>query len=340
MSAPMAASMPSLSEDAPRLRIKTLLTACLLLVGLGVAAGAGADSYPDQPIHLIVPFPPGGPASVVAQAVAPQLGERLGQNVIVEHRSGADGIVGSDDVARAQPDGYTLLLATSSHVIHPGTYNSLPFDTEKAFAPVSLLVTAQYVLVVNPSLPVETVEELIGYAKKYPGKLTYATGGLGGPTQMAFELFKITTGISAAPIAYDGGAAALNAVAKGEAEMMMAPIITAMSIVKDGRLRALAVSGRHPSPAAPGLPTIAETLPGYSAVSWYGILAPAATPQAVIRRLNSELDRIVHEPETEKRLAAIGGEAVGGPASTLASLIHEEIPRWRRVAREAGIHIE
>ena len=332
MSVPMAAFM--------RLRSDMLLRLCLLVAALVWCSIAGADSYPDHPIRFVVPFPPGGPASIVADIIGPQLGERLGQKVLIENRGGADGIVGSDDVARAQPDGYTLLLATSSHVIHPGTYNSLPFDTEKAFAPVSLLVTTQYVLVVNSSLPADSIEELIGYAKSHPGKLTYASGGLGGPSQMAFELFKISAGITAAPIAYDGGAAALDAVAKGQAEMALAPLISAIPMIKEGRLRALAVSGKNPSPAAPELPTISETLPGYSAVSWYGVLAPAGTPAVVIKRLNTELDHIVHEPETEKRFAAIGGEAIGGPPSTLASLIHEEIPRWRRVAKEAGIHIE
>src|SRR5215472_14778546 len=292
MSALMAAFMPFRSEMLFRL--------CLVLAVLWLG-GARADAYPDRPIHLIVPFPPGGPGSVVAEIIAPPLGERLGQKVVVENRSGVDGIVGSDAVANAAPDGYTLLLATSSHVIHPATYNSLPFDTDKAFASVSLLVTTQYVLVVNPSLPVESVEELI---------------------------------------AYEGGADALHAVVKGDAEMMMAPLISAVPLIQEGKLRALAVTGRHPAPAAPELPTIAETLPGYSAVSWYGVLAPAGTPAAVINRLNSELDRIVHEPEMQKRFASIGGEAIGGPPSTLASLIRREIPRWWRVAKEAGIHIE
>jgi tripartite-type tricarboxylate transporter receptor subunit TctC len=312
----------------------------LLLVALGLCGGVVADSFPSHAVHLIVPFPPGGPASVVADMVGPELGKRLEQGVVLENRGGADGIVGSDFVAKAPPDGYTLLLATSSHVIHPGTYNSLPFDAETAFAPVSLLLISQYVLVVNPSLPAESVEELIGYARSHPGKLTCASAGLGGPSQMAFELFKITAGINVAHVAYEGGAAALLAVAKGEAQLMMSPIISAIPMMQDGRLRGLAVSGRHRAPAAPELPTIAQTLPGYSAVSWYGILAPAGTPGAVITRLNAELDRIVHEPETVKRFAAIGGEIVGGPPSTLASLIHDEIPRWKRVAKEAGIHIE
>jgi tripartite-type tricarboxylate transporter receptor subunit TctC len=328
----MAAFMP--------LRFEMLLRLCLLVAALGMCSIAGADTYPDRPIRLVVPFPPAGPAGVVADIVGQQLGERLGQRVVIENHAGADGIVGTDLVAKASPDGYTLLLATSSHVLHPGTYNSLPFDTEAAFAPVSLLLTTQYVLVVNPSLPVESVEELIGYARSHPGSLTYASGGLGGPTQMAFELFKISAGITVEQKTYEGGAAALAAVVKGDAQTMMAPLISAMPMVQDGQLRALAVTGRHPSPAALELPTIAQTLPGFSAASWYGVLAPAGTPAAVIKRLNTELDRIVHEPETKKRFAAIGGEAIGGPPSTLASLIHEEIPRWRRVAKEAGIHIE
>lgn len=335
----MAVSMPSRSEPAAR-RCGTLFRVCLSLIVGGWLGSADAGGYPDKPIHLVVPFPQGGPADVVAKAVGPPLGERLKQSVLIEYRSGADGIIGSDFVAKAVPDGYTLLLATSAQVIHPATYNLLPFDTETAFAPISLLVTSQSVLVVTPSLPVESVEELIRYAKEHPGKLVYASGGLGGPTQMAFELFRITAGISVANVSYDGAAAALLAVAQGEAQAMMAPIITAMPMVEDGRLRALAVTGRHPAPAAPELPTIAGTLPGYSAVSWYGILAPAGTPQSVINVLNTDLDQIVHEPETEKRFAAIGGEPVGGSASTFASLIHAEIARWRRVAKEAGIHIE
>jgi tripartite-type tricarboxylate transporter receptor subunit TctC len=319
--------------------MKASIRLCLALI-FGFSGGAGAASYPDRPIHMIVPFPSGGPAGVVADIIGPELGERVEQKVIIENRSGADGIVGSEFVAEAPPDGYTLLLVTNSHVIHPATYAALPFDTEAAFAPVSLLVTAQYVLVVNPSLPVESVEELIAYAKSHPGGLTYASGGLGGPTQLAFELFRLTAGISVGQVTYDGGAAALLAVAKGEAQVMMAPILAAIPMVQDGRLRALAVSGRHAAASMPELPTISGTLPGFSAVSWFGILAPAGTPAAVITRLNTEFDRIVHQPQVEKRFAEIGGEAVGGPPSTLASVIHEEIARWRRVAKEAGIHIE
>src|SRR6516164_8332913 len=230
--------------------------------------------------------------------------------------------------------------ASSTHTIHPGTYGKLPFDTEKAFAPVSLLVASQLILVVNPSLPVESVEDLLAYAKSHPRMLRYASGGLGGPTQLAFVLFKITTGAEIIHAPYDGGAAALNAIASDEAQVMLAPLVAALPMVQDGRLRALAVSGAHRAPAAPELPTIAETLPGFTAVAWFGVLAPAGTPAPVVARLSAEFDHIVHDADTEKQFAAIGGEPVGGSPATFAAFIRAEIPKWIRVARETGIHIE
>ena len=320
--------------------MRALVRLFVLLVVLGVGGHASWAAFPDRAIHIVVPFPPGGPIDVVAQIVGPRLGERLGQSVIIDHVAGDDGITGSDRVAKSAPDGYTLLLASSTHTIHPGTYGKLPFDTEKAFAPVSLLLAAQFVLVVNPSLPVDSVEELIHYAKNYPGKLRYATGGLGGPTQLAFELLKITTGADLTHAPFDGGAAALNAVAEDKAQVMLAPIITALPMIHDGKLRGLAVSGSHHAPAAPELPTIAETFAGFSAVSWYGVLAPAGTPSAVITRLSGELDAIVRQPDVVKQFAALGGEPVGGSPATFAALIRAEIPKWIRVSKEAGIRIE
>jgi tripartite-type tricarboxylate transporter receptor subunit TctC len=320
--------------------MKAPVRVILLLIVLGLCGTARAAGYPDRPIHIVVPFPPGGPVDAVARIVGPKLGERLGQSVVIDNVTGDDGIIGDDKVAKAPPDGYTLLLASSTLTIHPGTYGKLPFDTEKAFAPISLLLATQFVLVVNPSLPIDSVEELIAYAKSHPRKLRYASGGPGGPTQLAFVLFKITTGAEIIHAPYDGGAAALNAVASDEAQVMLAPIITAVSMIHDGRLRGLAVSGAHPAPAAPDLPTIAATLPGFTAVAWFGVLAPAGTPAAIISRLSAEFDRIVHEPDTEKRFAAIGGEPVGGSPATFAGFIHQEISRWIRVAKEAGIHIE
>jgi len=319
--------------------MRVLVRLCLALILVGVCGDAGA-AFPDRAIHIVVPFPAGGPVDVVAHIVAPRLGERLGQSVIIDNVAGDDGIKGSDLVAKAPPDGYTLLLASSSLTIHPGTYSKLPFDTEKAFAPISLLAASQLVLVVNPSLPVDSIEDLIAYAKRHPRMLHYAVGGAGGPTQLAFVLFKITTGTEIIRVPFDGGAAALDAVANDKAQVMLAPLVAALPMVQDGRLRALGVSGAHRAPAAPELPTIAETLPGFTAVAWFGVLAPAGTPAAVITRLSAEFDRIVHEPDTEKQFAAIGGEPVGGSPATFATLIRAEIPKWIRVAREAGIRVE
>jgi tripartite-type tricarboxylate transporter receptor subunit TctC len=320
--------------------MRALVRLSVLLVVLGVGGHASWAAFPDRAVQIVVPFPPGGPVDVIARIVGPKLGERLGQSVIIDNVTGNDGITGSDRVAKSLPDGYTLLLASSTHTIHPGTFGKLPFDTEKAFAPVSLLLSAQFVLVVNPSLPVDSVEELVRYARNYPGKLRYATGGLGGPTQLAFELLKITTGADLTHAPFDGGAAALDAVADDKAQVMLAPIITALPMIRDGRLRGLAVSGSHHAAAAPELPTIAETFAGFSAVSWYGVLAPAGTPNAVITRLSGELDAIVRQPDVVKQFAALGGEPVGGSPATFAALIRAEIPKWIRVAKEAGIRIE
>jgi tripartite-type tricarboxylate transporter receptor subunit TctC len=320
--------------------MRVLVRLCLAPLLLGICVSAGSAAFPERAIRIVVPFPPGGPVDVVAHIVGPKLGERLGQSVTIDNVAGDDGIIGSNIVANSPPDGYTLLLASSTHTVHPGTYSKLPFDTEKAFAPISLLAASQLILVVNPSLPVDSVEELLAYAKSHPRMLRYASGGLGGPTQLAFVLFKITTGAEIIHSPYDGGAAALNAVANDEAQVMLAPLVTALPMVQEGRLRALAVSGAHRAPAAPELPTIAETLPGFTAVAWFGVLAPAGTPAAVIARLSAEFDRIIHEPDTEKQFAAIGGEPVGGSPASFAAFIHQEVSRWIRVAKEAGIRIE
>jgi tripartite-type tricarboxylate transporter receptor subunit TctC len=320
--------------------MRVFVRLCLAPLLLGICVSAGSAAFPERAIRIVVPFPPGGPVDVVAHIVGPKLGERLGQSVTIDNVAGDDGIIGSNIVANSPPDGYTLLLASSTHTVHPGTYSKLPFDTEKAFAPISLLAASQLILVVNTSLPVDSVEELLAYAKSHPRMLRYASGGLGGPTQLAFVLFKITTGAEIIHSPYDGGAAALNAVANDEAQVMLAPLVTALPMVQEGRLRALAVSGAHRAPAAPELPTIAETLPGFTAVAWFGVLAPAGTPAAVIARLSAEFDRIIHEPDTEKQFAAIGGEPVGGSPASFAAFIHQEISRWIRVAKEAGIRIE
>jgi tripartite-type tricarboxylate transporter receptor subunit TctC len=320
--------------------MRALFRLCLmLLIGSAIGGTAAlAETYPVHPIRIVVPFPAGGPTDVVASAVAPKLSTLLDEGVTLDYIVGEDGIVGTAYVAKAAPDGYTLLLTPSSFTIHPGTYRQLPFDSETAFAPVSLLLGGAFVLVVNPSLPVESVDELIAYAKSHPGRLRYAAAGSGGPTQLGFELFKIASGTDIAPVTFNGGKAAVDAVASGKAQVMLAPLISAHPLIKDGRLRGLAVSSSTRAAAVPDLPTIADTLPGFTAVSWYGVLAPAGTPALVITQLSNAFDEIVHEPEIAKRFAEIGGEPVGGSPAILADVIRAEIARWRLVAKEAGVH--
>jgi tripartite-type tricarboxylate transporter receptor subunit TctC len=314
-----------------------LFRLCLVLILTAIGGRAAPAAYPDRPIRLVVPFPAGGPADVVARAVAPRLAARLGGTIKIDHVTGADGIVGAANVAQAPPDGYTLLLATSDFTTHPGTYNRLPFDSETAFAPVSLLLGGPYALVVNPSLPVESVDELNAFAKEHPGRLRYAAAGNGGPSQLNFELFKIASGTDIPPVVFDGGKAAIEGVAAGKAEVMLAPLIAAVPLLHDHRLRGLAVSGLHGVFAAPDLPTIDAELPGFTAVAWFGVLAPAGTPRAVIERLSAELDGVVHQPDVVAQFAAIGGEPIGGSPAVFGRLIHAEIARWRRVAKEAGV---
>ena len=316
-----------------------LIRLAFLLILTTIGGAAAQTAYPDRPIRIVVPFPAGGPTDVVARAIAPKLALGFAQKVTIDNVAGEDGITGTALVAKAAPDGYTLLLTPSSFTIHPGTYARLPFDSETAFAPVSLLLGAAYALVVSPSLPVDSVEELIAYAQSHPGRLRYASAGKGGPTQLGFELFKIASGTDITAVPFDGGKAALDAVASGKAQTMLAPLIAAEPLIRDGRLRALAVSSAHRAAAAPDLPTIAATLPGFTAVSWYGVLAPAGTPDTVIAQLSAALDGIVHDPVVAKQFAAIGGEPIGGSPAVFADVIRVEIARWRQVAKEAGVRI-
>jgi tripartite-type tricarboxylate transporter receptor subunit TctC len=317
-----------------------LIRLSLVLVMTAIGGSAAFAAYPDRPIRIIVPFPPGGPTDLVARAVAPKLSVLLDEKVTLDHLTGEDGIAGTSYVAKAAPDGYTLLMTPSSFTIHPGTYRRLPFDSATAFAPISLLLGAAYVLVVNPTLPVDSVDDLIAYAKDRPGRLRYAAAGKGGPTQLGFELFKIASGTDIAPVIFDGGKAAIEAVAAGKAEMMLAPLIAAEPMMKDGRLRGLAVSSSSRAAAVPDLPTIAETLPGFTAVNWYGVLAPAGTPDAAAKELSAAFDEIVHEPDVAKEFATIGGEPIGGSPAVFADVIRAEIARWRHVASEAGVRID
>ena len=307
---------------------------------LAVAARALAEDYPNRPIRVVVPNPAGGPTDVVARLIGPKLGERLGQTIVVDNRAGADGVIGSDLVAKAAPDGYTLLLSSSSHAMHPAVYANLPFDTEAAFAPITLLVRAPYMLLVHPGVPARSTAELIAYAKSRPGKLDYGSAGNGGGVHLSLELFKTVAGIDLVHIPYKGGGPVLMDLAGGQIQVSMVPVVAALPLVRDGRLRALAVTGRERVAVLPDLPTLAETLPGFDTTSWYGALAPAGTPATIVTRLNAELDRIVREPDVLQRIIEMGAEAAGGPPASFGALIHREIARWDAVAKQANVRLD
>jgi tripartite-type tricarboxylate transporter receptor subunit TctC len=313
------------------------LSFCLL--GPAIAQSADAPRYPTRAIRIVVPFGPGGPADLLARASAPKMTEGLGQQVVVENRGGANGILGVEVVAKSSPDGYTLVMGTTgTHGINAGLFSKLAYDTINDFAPIARLGISNYVLVAHPSLPVRTVKELLQLAKARPGQLTWASGG--AVTQLAAELFKRTAGIDVVVVPYKGNAPAVTATMSGEVSLIFGNIAQSARLVEAGRLRAIAVSGARRSPALPKVPTVSESgLPGFEAGSWYGLLAPAATPRPIVERLNREIRRVLQLPDIRERLVA---EAFDIPLDTpeqFAAHIRADVPKWAKVVKEAGIRV-
>jgi tripartite-type tricarboxylate transporter receptor subunit TctC len=314
------------------------MTLTLLFAGAGVAT---SQTWPARPVRLIVPQSPGGSTDQVARPLARLLSEALGQPVAVENRPGAGSVIGTDVVAKSAPDGYTLLAVAASFAISPSLYKKLPFDPVRDFAPVSLLASFPNVLVVPPSLPVASVKELIAYARANPGKLNYGSSGIGSGTHLSMELFRHMAGIDMVHVAYKGGAPAVNALLAGEVQVNLATISTALPQIKAGRLRALAVSGRAPLAALPGVPTIAESgLPGYEYDSWVGVLVPAGTPRAIVAKLRAELSKAAHAPEIKAMLALEGAEPVGNSSDEFAAIIRADLGRWKKLVDATGIKAE
>lgn len=305
--------------------------------GAAIAQGADAARYPTRAVRIVVPFGPGGPADIVARAAAQKMTEGLGQQVVIENRGGANGVVGTDAVAKSAPDGYTLVMGTTgTHGINASLFQKIPYDTVNDFAPIARLGISNYVLVVHPSLPVRTVKELLQLAKARPGQITWASGG--GVTQLAAELFKRTAGIDVVVVPYKGNAPAVTATMSGEVSLIFGGIAQSARLVEAGRLRAIAVSGMRRSPALPGVPTVAESgLPTFEAGSWYGLLAPAATPRAVVERLNREVLRVLKLPDIRGRLMAEAFEVPLDTPEQFAAHIRADVPKWAKVVKEAGI---
>ena len=321
-------------------RRRALGIAAAIALGAAFPARAAAE-WPNRPVKLIVPFPPGGSTDILGRAIAQKLQEALGQPFVVENRPGAGGSIGATEVARATPDGYTLLMGhIGTLAINPSLYKQLPYDPLTSFAPVALVARVPNVLVVNPAVPARSVQELIVLAKAKPGSLRYASGGNGSAAHIAMEYFKLRTNTNIEHIPYRGTSPAVTDVIGGQVEIIMTGVPAVMQQVKAGRLRALGVSSRNPVASMPDVPTIAAAVPDFEAIQWYGIVAPARTPAAIVGILNAEINRALSSPELKSRLDTEGADAAPGSPGAFAALIAGEIARWKPVVEQSNMKPE
>jgi tripartite-type tricarboxylate transporter receptor subunit TctC len=316
-------------------KLAVALGLCAVALGGHVALG---QSYPAKPIRVIDAYPPGGSTDVVARIIGAKFQENPGQLWIIDNRPGAQGIIGTEFVARAPADGYALLMYTGSHAIHPSIYRNMPYDLLKAFAPITQTTSTTNVLVVHPSLPVRTVKELLAIARAKPGALNYSSAGIGSTTHMAMELLKTMTGVDITHIPYKGSAPAVMDCVAGHVTMMFGPMPVVSPHAKSGRLRVIAVSTQSRSSAMPDVPTVAQAgVAGYESTNAVGVLAPAGTPREIVGRLNTEIVRILNLPDVKERLSALGAEPVGSTPAQFASFIQADMAKWAKVVREAKI---
>lgn len=312
-----------------------LLFCCVMALS---APAVLAQSYPVKPVRMIVPFPPGGGSDILARAVAEKLASALGQQFIIDNRSGAGGALGTELATKASPDGYTLILNSSSAlVIGPNLVRNPPYDPLRDLTSVVLVASAPNVLVVHPSVPAKTVKELIALAKKRPGELNYASNGAGTLSHLTGELFKLRAGIEMVHVPYKGGAPAVIDTMAGNVSLLFAAFPTVSAQVRAGRLRALAVSSAKRAVIAPDLPAVAETLPGFESSQWWGLFGPAGMPANVVSRLNAEMQKVLALPDVKKRLAADAAETIGGSATECAEFLRADYEKWRKVVQESGV---
>jgi len=308
---------------------------------LAVTSQLAFAAYPEKPVRLVVPSVPGGGTDTTMRMIAPKLGELLGQQVVLDNRGGAAGNIGAEAVARAAPDGYTLLAVISSHTINPHMMSKVPFDLERDFAPVSLAVTVPNVLLSNPSLPVKTVKELIVFARARPGQLQYASAGYGSNPHLMMELFTRMAGVKMLHVAYKGIAPAFTDVMAGHVHMMAGNILNALPHVRSGRLRAYGVTSATRSSGAPEIPAIAESVPGYEAVQWFGLAAPAGTPREIVTRLHAAVVQALTDPVLSKRFVTDGADPRPSKSpEEFAAFMRSEHRKWGQVVKSAGIKPE
>ena len=315
-----------------RRALLTALAASALPVSL-----ARAQAYPAKTIRLVVPFPPGGPTDVLARIVAAKLPDTIGQQVVLDNKPGASGLIGADIVAKAAPDGYTLLSNASIHVINPSLYPKSPFDAIADFVPVTQLATVPLILVVNNELPVRSVKELIAYAKANPGKLNFGSSGNAAAPHLAGESFKIMTGAAMQHVPYKGSAPALTDLIGGQVQLMFDSMPSAMPHVKAGKVRPIAVTTAKRVAAVPDLPTIAEAgVPGYDISTWYGVWAPKGTPRDIVIKMQQDIAKVLQQADTRERYAGLGAEPVGNTPDEFAAYCKSELAKWARVVKESG----
>ncbi len=322
------------------MRAKRCIRASAVAAALLAAGAAGAQGYPDRPVRLVVGFPPGGAADILGRIAAQQLGERLGQQVVVDNRGGAGGLIATEIAARGNPDGYTLLFTSIPHVINPHLYRKVQYDAIRDFTAVVQFVVVPLMMASNPSLPVRSVADLVAHARAKPGLLNYASGGSGASSHLAMELLKSMAGIELNHIPYKGTGPLITDLIAGQVSLTIASAVPLAPHVRAGKLRGLAVTSPGRSPSFPDLPAIAETVPGYEVVNWFGILAPANTPRTIVDRINAALNASLGSPQLKQSLGAQGADAAGGTSEAFAAMIKADFPKWGKIVKASGARVD
>ena len=316
--------------------LKTLLA--LLLTGLALAAPAGAQSYPAKPIRLLVPFPAGGATDILSRALSQELAKKLGQSIVVENRPGAGGTIGADAAAKAAPDGYTLLLTTSStHSIGPSLNPKLPYNAGTDFTPIAYVASSPNIVLVPNSSPARTLREFLDYARKNPGRLNYASSGNGTIIHLTTEYFKAESALFLTHIPYRGTALAMPDLISGQLDLLIDSLVTGLPHVKDGKLRALAVTSLKPTALAPGLPAVSELLPGYESITWFGVYGPKGLPADITAKLNQAINAALAEPDLKERFTRLSAEPTGGTPQAFAAMVKSERAKWKKIITERKI---
>lgn len=322
------------------MKLAISMVAATILSLITPSVGFGADPYPAKAVRMVVPFPAGGPTDVLARLVSQNLSEAWKQQVVVDNRPGAGANIGAELAAKAPPDGYTLLMTTSVIVVAPSLYSNLPYNPLRDFAPVVNVASAPAILLVHPSVPANSVSELIALAKRTPGKINFASTGSGTPLHLSAELFKVMAEIDIVHIPYKGSAPALVDLIGGQVSMMFDSTVSGIRHAKSGALRALGVSSSRRLAVAPNLPAIAETVPGYEASFWYGMFAPAGTPPAIVTKINADVLRVLGAPDVRDRIESQGAEPIGNSVEQFAAQMRSDVPKWAKVVKLSGAKVE